>query len=106
MEENPDKWWQIRLSNLFGSMVLFGAALAIGKAWQALVWQGGSNNPVVCLTLTVSGLVALGGMTGALFGRFKRGAVLGLAAFGVLVIVYLLDYWLFKVAGLRGRDLF
>ena len=82
MKRERDNWGQIRLSNVLISMALFGVALAlwIGHPIDTPDASHSSHLPLA------AALTLFGTAGGSVFGRYGRGALVGLAAFGLLWI--------------------
>jgi len=85
MERPRDHWWQVRLSNVLISMALFGLALAL---WIANPIDT-SDTPHVPHLALAAALTLFGAAGGGIFGRYGRGALVGLAAFVLWWFFYL-----------------
>jgi len=90
MDENRNRWLQIRLSNVFVSMAIFGFMLAFVK-WclnQGRKPEPGEEGggPFFLILLYVGLPLLAGAAIGALFGRPLAGAGYGCLGFTLLLL--------------------
>ena len=93
MEGKQDRRWQIRLSNVFVSVALFGLAIASGKEWYGIGSLISPRTVFPHLIMSASTFLLFGSAIGMAFGRLLRGALIGLLVYSVpLVVIVWVEY--------------